>query len=97
MFTGIVEELGVVEAVVDQHEAVRLTVRGAHVMTDTRLGDSIAVNGVCLTVTDPAGSTDGTFTVELVPETLKRTIGLPRGSKSLAADRPLIAPATAAV
>jgi riboflavin synthase len=50
-----------------------LTVRGRTVTSDARHGDSIAVNGVCLTVIDPAGSTDGTFTVELVPETLKRT------------------------
>ena len=46
---------------------------GRTVTTDAAHGDSIAVNGVCLTVIDPAGSTDGAFTVELVPETLKRT------------------------
>jgi riboflavin synthase len=50
-----------------------LTVRGSTVTSDARHGDSIAVNGVCLTVIDPDGSTDQTFTVELVPETLKRT------------------------
>jgi len=54
-------------------EVVVLTVRGRTVTSDAAHGDSIAVNGVCLTVTDPAGSADGTFTVELVPETLKRT------------------------
>ena len=46
---------------------------GATVTADAAHGDSIAVNGVCLTVDRPGGSTDGTFTVELVPETLKRT------------------------
>jgi riboflavin synthase len=50
-----------------------LTVRGPTVTADADHGDSIAVNGVCLTVIDPDGSTDGTFTVELVPETLKRS------------------------
>ena len=73
MFTGIVEEIGEVLAVRESAEVVVLTVRGRTVTTDAAHGDSIAVNGVCLTVIDPAGSTDGTFTVELVPETLKRT------------------------
>lgn len=73
MFTGIVEEIGEVLAVRETADVVVLTVRGTAVTSDARHGDSIAVNGVCLTVIDPAGSTDGTFTVELVPETLKRS------------------------
>lgn len=73
MFTGIVEEIGEVLAVRESADVVVLTVRGATVTGDARHGDSIAVNGVCLTVIDPAGSTDETFTVELVPETLKRS------------------------
>ncbi|WP_433554999.1 riboflavin synthase [Pseudonocardia xinjiangensis] len=73
MFTGIVEEIGEVLAVRESAEVVVFTVRGRTVTTDARHGDSIAVNGVCLTVIDPDGSTDGTFTVELVPETLKRS------------------------
>ncbi len=73
MFTGIVEEIGEVLAVHENADVVVLTVRGATVTSDARHGDSIAVNGVCLTVIDPDGATDGTFTVELVPETLKRS------------------------
>ena len=73
MFTGIVEEIGEVLAVRESAEVVVLTVRGRTVTADAAHGDSIAVNGVCLTVDRPGGSTDGTFTVELVPETLKRT------------------------
>jgi riboflavin synthase len=73
MFTGIVEEIGEVLAVRDNADVVVLTVRGTTVTSDARHGDSIAVNGVCLTVIDPDGATDGTFTVELVPETLKRS------------------------
>jgi riboflavin synthase len=73
MFTGIVEEIGEVLAVRESGEVVVLTVRGRTVTADAGHGDSIAVNGVCLTVIDPAGSSDGTFTVELVPETLKRS------------------------
>jgi riboflavin synthase len=73
MFTGIVEEIGEVLAVRESAEVVVFTVRGPLVTADAGHGDSIAVNGVCLTVIDPDGSTEGTFTVELVPETLRRS------------------------
>jgi riboflavin synthase len=77
VFTGIVEEIGEVLEVRESAEVVVLVVRGPTVTSDARHGDSIAVNGVCLTVVDPAGragaGTPGTFTVELVPETLKLT------------------------
>jgi riboflavin synthase len=73
MFTGIVEEIGEVVAVRESADVVVFTVRGPTVTSDARHGDSIAVNGVCLTVVDPQGSTDDTFTVELMPETLKRS------------------------
>jgi len=70
MFTGIVEELGVVEALEDQGDAVRLTVRGPHVTLDARLGDSIAVSGCCLTVAAKDGET---FTADVMRETLDKT------------------------
>jgi riboflavin synthase len=70
MFTGIVEELGVVEALTDQGDAVRLTVRGPHVTVDARLGDSISVNGCCLTVAERDGET---FTADVMRETLDKT------------------------
>jgi riboflavin synthase len=73
VFTGIVEEIGEVLDVREDAEVVVLNVRGRTVTADAKHGDSIAVNGVCLTVVDPDGSADGTFTVELVPETLKRS------------------------
>ena len=73
MFTGIVEEIGEVLNVRKRAEVVALTVRGPTVTADAAHGDSIAVNGVCLTVTDSDGGSGGTFTVELVPETLRRT------------------------
>ncbi len=73
MFTGIVEEMGEVLAVAESAEVVVFTVRGRVVTGDAGHGDSIAVNGVCLTVIDPDGATDGTFRVELVPETLRRS------------------------
>ena len=70
MFTGIIEELGVVESLEEQTDAVRLTVRGPHVTVDARLGDSIAVNGCCLTVAQRDGET---FTADVMRETLTKT------------------------
>jgi riboflavin synthase len=70
VFTGIVEELGVVEAVQRHGDAARLTVRGPLVVADAERGDSIAVNGCCLTVTDHDGET---FTADVMAETLERT------------------------
>jgi riboflavin synthase len=71
MFTGIVEELGTVEALdLLPGDAARLTIRGPKVVEDARHGDSIAVNGCCLTVVE---TRDGTFTADVMRETLKRT------------------------
>ncbi|MGZ4494642.1 MAG: riboflavin synthase [Nocardioides sp.] len=70
MFTGIVEELGVVEGIEDQGDALRLTVRGPHVVADAGLGDSIAVNGCCLTVAERDLET---FTADVMRETLDKT------------------------
>ncbi len=70
MFTGIVEELGEVVAIEDLSDAARLTVRGPQVTADARNGDSISINGVCLTVTS---TTDGTFTADVMRETLDRS------------------------
>ena len=69
MFTGIVEELGSVVDVVETEEAAQLRVRGS-VVTDAAHGDSISVNGCCLTVTSV---TDGVVTFDVMRETLKRT------------------------
>ncbi|MBT0995163.1 riboflavin synthase [Cellulomonas sp. DKR-3] len=71
MFTGIVEELGSVVAIEDRGQDARLRVRGPLVTSDAHLGDSIAVDGVCLTVSDLPG--DGTFTADVMPESLRRT------------------------
>ena len=71
MFTGIIEEIGTIEAIERVGADARLRVRGPLVVSDARLGDSIAVSGVCLTVTDLPG--DGTFLADVMPETLRRT------------------------
>jgi len=70
MYTGIVEELGEVVNVEQLADAARLIVRGPRVTTDIAHGDSIAVNGVCLTVT---GTAAGTFTADVMAETLNRS------------------------
>ncbi|WP_204870423.1 MULTISPECIES: riboflavin synthase [Nocardiaceae] len=70
MFTGIVEELGSVTAKEDLADAARFTVRGPLVTSDASHGDSIAVNGVCLTVVEVA---DGAFTADVMQETLNRS------------------------
>ena len=70
MFTGIVEELGEVVAVESFDDAARLTVRAPLVTGDAAHGDSIAVNGVCLTVVENAA---GSFTADVMQETLDRS------------------------
>jgi riboflavin synthase len=70
VFTGIVEELGAVVAVENLGDASRFRLRGPVVTEDAKHGDSIAVNGVCLTVVDTA---DGEFTADVMAETLNRS------------------------
>ncbi|EGV14597.1 riboflavin synthase [Actinomyces sp. oral taxon 175] len=70
MFTGIVEELGRVVRLETVEDSARLTVEAPTVTQDVNLGDSVSVNGCCLTVTAVQGST---FTADLMAETLTRT------------------------
>ncbi|MDL9935804.1 riboflavin synthase [Gordonia sp. ABSL1-1] len=70
MFTGIVEELGEIAAREELPDAARITVRGPLVTSDASYGDSIAVNGVCLTVVEQGPDT---FTVDVMAETLRRS------------------------
>jgi riboflavin synthase len=84
LFTGIVEEVGTVKAT----GSGRLSVSAAKVLERTGLGDSIAVNGACLTVSalDPAS-----FTVDVMPETLRRTnLGLLRPGSAVNLERALL-------
>ena len=68
MFTGIVAELGEVAGIEHRGDAARLTIRGS--VEGVSPGESIAVNGVCLTV---SGVMDGTFTADVMAETLSRS------------------------
>ncbi|MDD6071934.1 MAG: riboflavin synthase [Clostridiales bacterium] len=70
MFTGIVEEIGTVVSISQGAKAAKLTLQGNLIFEDMHIGDSIAVNGVCLTVTE---KTSNTFIVDVMPETLRRS------------------------
>ena len=70
MFTGIIEDVGAVVAVDRSGTDARLVLRSRLVTESTPVGASVAVDGVCLTVTEVEGDT---FTVDVMPETLRRT------------------------
>lgn len=70
MFTGIVEEKGKVQHIQQTGDAIIMTIQAADILLDVHLGDSIAINGVCLTVTKFDQST---FSVDLMPETVRNT------------------------
>ena len=70
MFTGLIEELGRVEKMGRKGTSLHLAIRASTVLRDMRIGDSLAINGVCLTVTDFSSES---FSVDVVPETLSRT------------------------
>ena len=82
MFTGIIEEIGQIKLI----QPNRLTVKAAKVLEDTELGSSIAVNGICLTVTD---FTADSFSVGIQPETLRRTnLGYLKAGDEVNLERP---------
>ncbi|MBB2479523.1 riboflavin synthase [Bacillus sp. APMAM] len=80
MFTGIIEEMGIIQEIKRTGDSFILTIGADKIMDDIHLGDSIAINGVCLTVTS---YTNNQFSVDVMPETVKATslVALTRGSK----------------
>jgi riboflavin synthase len=87
MFTGIIEELGKVESLETRATGARLKIACRTVLDDLAAGGSIAVNGVCLTATDPR---PGTFSADLAPETLRRSnLGDLRSGSPVNLERPL--------
>ena len=80
MFTGIVEETGEIKSIVHGSKSAVLTIKGSVVTKDSKVGDSIAVNGVCLTATTITGDI---FTADVMAETMRRSsLGeLKQGSK----------------
>jgi riboflavin synthase len=89
MFTGIVEEVGVVKALRKGAHSAVLTVEAKHVLEDVHLGDSIAVNGVCLTVT---AFDSQTFNADIMHETLNRSnLGSLHAGSSVNLERAMLA------
>lgn len=70
MFTGIIEEMGTIKKIRHGRDSARLTIEGDIVLEDVKLGDSIAVNGICLTV---VGFSEQSFDVDVMAETLRKT------------------------
>lgn len=70
IFTGIIEELGSINRISRGNKSYRIDVKAEKVLTDVKLGDSIAVNGVCLTVSE---CSQNSFTADVMPETLDKT------------------------
>lgn len=68
MFTGLVEEIGLISSIKKRVDSFQITINALKVLEDIKLGDSIATNGICLTVTS---FTDNSFTVDVMSETLK--------------------------
>lgn len=71
MFTGLIEELGIVKAIQSGAKSIQLTITAKKVLEDVKIGDSIAVNGTCLTV---VRYHQHDFTADVMPETVKRTV-----------------------
>ena len=87
MFTGIIEELGTVEAIEPRAAGSRLRIRCRTVLEDSMEGSSICVNGVCLTAVDLRG---GSFSADVAPETLRASnLGELRAGSLVNLERPL--------
>jgi riboflavin synthase len=87
MFTGIVETMGTVVRVLRRGGGARLEVRSPQIVGDVKIGDSVSVNGACVTVT---GRFEDTFACDLVPETLARTnLGTLQPGEEVNLERPL--------
>lgn len=70
MFTGLIEEIGIVKSIVKKNQSAQITIQANEVISETKIGDSICTNGVCLTVTNLAGKS---FTVDVMPETMRKS------------------------
>lgn len=70
MFTGIIEEIGTVSRIDRKAKSFTISIQAVQILKDVKLGDSIAVNGVCLTVTE---FTRSSFQADVMPETFKAT------------------------
>lgn len=89
MFTGIIEEIGTVRRIEHGAKGARLTIQAKTVLEDTRIGDSIATNGVCLTV---VSMTDDSFSADVMAESLRRSsLGTLQGGSPVNLERAMAA------
>jgi len=87
LFTGIIEEIGAVSNIIKGEKSIKLTLACRLILEDTKLGDSISVNGICLTVTHLS---KGSFTADVMPETLRSTnLGHLKGGDKVNLERAL--------
>ncbi len=70
MFTGIIEEVGTIKGIVHGSLSIKLSIQCKKILNDVKIGDSIAVNGICLTVADLGGDW---FLADVMPETIRKT------------------------
>jgi riboflavin synthase len=91
MFTGLIEEKGFIKEKIPTGEGLRLVISAKRIMGDLKIGDSVAVNGVCLTVVQKKKDT---FSVDTIEETLKKSnLGNTKLKQSVNLERPLKADA----
>ena len=89
MFTGIIEEIGTVRRIEHGAMGARLTIQAKTVLEDTRIGDSIATNGVCLTVVSMTGDS---FSADVMAESLRRSsLGTLQGGSPVNLERAMAA------
>ena len=89
MFTGIIEEIGTVRRIEHGAKGARLTIQANTVLEDTRIGDSIATNGVCLTVVSMTGDS---FSADVMAESLRRSsLGTLQGGSPVNLERAMAA------
>lgn len=89
MFTGIIEEIGTVRRIEHGAKGARLTIQAKTVLEDTRIGDSIATNGVCLTV---VSMTSDSFSADVMAESLRRSsLGTLQGGSPVNLERAMAA------
>ena len=70
MFTGLIEEIGIIEAIINGNKSMKLSIKANKILENINVGDSISTNGICLTVTN---FTKNSFTVDVMPETMRKT------------------------
>lgn len=89
MFTGVIEEIGTVRRIEHGAKGARLTIQAKTVLEDTRIGDSIATNGVCLTVVSMTGDS---FSADVMAESLRRSsLGTLQGGSPVNLERAMAA------